>query len=390
MSRVTIATKKAKHVNKFGKLILGDGTVFEGNGFGYPKTVFGELVFNTGMVGYNETLTDPSYSGQILTLTYPLIGNYGVPDLAQRDNDGISKHFESSKIQIRGLVVHELSTIASHWNLSLTLDEWLYNEKIPGISGIDTRELTKKLRTSGVMMAALAVSDNPIDEKKVKRELAKAPNYNSEEFMDEVSTKKEEVFGGEPKSVVVIDTGVKNAIIRNVRKIGYKVIKVPWNTGIEKILSYDPKGIVISNGPGDPKKCKATIKTAKSLISKNIPTLGICLGAQILGLAGGAKTYKLKYGHRGQNKPCINLENKQVYVTSQNHGYCIDPKSLKKSNFKLWFTNADDKTVEGIKHKKKKCIAVQFHPEASPGPYDCEFVFEELKNLMEEGRPAKE
>ena len=147
MSRVTITTKKAKHVNKFGKLILGDGTVFEGNGFGYSKTVFGELVFNTGMVGYNETLTDPSYSGQILTLTYPLVGNYGVPDLAQKDSDGISKHFESDKIQIRGLVVHELSNIASHWNLALTLDEWLYNEKIPGISGIDTRELTKKLRT---------------------------------------------------------------------------------------------------------------------------------------------------------------------------------------------------------------------------------------------------
>lgn len=389
MSRVTITTKKAKHVNKFGKLILGDGTVFEGNGFGYSKTVFGELVFNTGMVGYNETLTDPSYSGQILTLTYPLVGNYGVPDLAQKDSDGISKHFESDKIQIRGLVVHELSNIASHWNLALTLDEWLYNEKIPGISGIDTRELTKKLRTSGVMMAALVVSDSPIDEAQVKRELVKAPKYNSEEFMNTVSTKNDQVFGNDPQTVVVIDTGVKNAIIRNVRKIGYKAIKVPWNTTIEKILSYNPKGVVISNGPGDPKKCKETIKTAKSLISKNVPTLGICLGAQILGLAGNAKTYKLKYGHRGQNKPCINLENKQVYVTSQNHGYCIDPKSLKKSNFKLWFTNADDKTVEGIKHKKKKIIAVQFHPEASPGPYDCEFVFEELKHLMEEGRAAK-
>ncbi len=358
-------------------------------GFGFSKTVFGEIVFNTGMVGYPETLTDPSYNGQILTLTYPLIGNYGVPDPEIKDNDGISKFFESDKIQVRGLVIHELSLVASHWNLSLTLDEWLYNEKIPGISGIDTRELTKKLRTKGVMMAALVVSDKEIDEKKIEKQLSDAQNYNSEEFMDDVSTHKDEVFGKEQDSVVVIDTGVKNAILRNIRNIGYKVIKVPWNTSIEKILSYNPKGVVISNGPGDPQKCPDTVKTAKSLIEKNIPTLGICLGAQIIGLAGGADTYKLKYGHRGQNKPCVNLENDQVYVTSQNHGYCINPDSIKNSEFDLWFTNADDKTVEGIKHKKQKCIAVQFHPEASPGPNDCKFVFEKLKNLMEEEKSAK-
>ncbi len=389
MSRVTITTKKAKHVNKFGKLILDDGTVLNGMGFGFSNTVFGEIVFNTGMVGYPETLTDPSYNGQILTLTYPLIGNYGVPDPEIKDNDGISKFFESDKIQVRGLVIHELSLVASHWNLSLTLDEWLYNEKISGISGIDTRELTKKLRTKGVMMAALVVSDKEIDEKKIKKQLSDAQNYNSEKFMDDVSTHKDEVFGKEKDSVVVIDTGVKNAILRNIRNIGYKVIKVPWNTSIEKILSYNPKGVVISNGPGDPQKCPDTVKTAKSLIEKNIPTLGICLGAQIIGLAGGADTYKLKYGHRGQNKPCVNLENDQVYVTSQNHGYCINPESIKNSEFDLWFTNADDKTVEGIKHKKQKCIAVQFHPEASPGPYDCKFVFEKLKNLMEEEKSAK-
>ena len=389
MSRVTITTKKAKHVNKFGKLILDDGTVLNGMGFGFSNTVFGEIVFNTGMVGYPETLTDPSYNGQILTLTYPLIGNYGVPDPEIKDNDGISKFFESDKIQVRGLVIHELSLVASHWNLSLTLDEWLYNEKIPGISGIDTRELTKKLRTKGVMMAALVVSDKEIDEKKIKKQLSDAQNYNSEKFMDAVSTHKDEAFGKEKDSVVVIDTGVKNAILRNIRNIGYKVIKVPWNTSIEKILSYNPKGVVISNGPGDPQKCPDTVKTAKSLIEKNIPTLGICLGAQIIGLAGGADTYKLKYGHRGQNKPCVNLENDQVYVTSQNHGYCINPESIKNSEFDLWFTNADDKTVEGIKHKKQKCIAVQFHPEASPGPYDCKFVFEKLKNLMEEEKSAK-
>ena len=385
MQRVSrIPTKKAKHANKFGVLILEDGTIFEGMGFGYSTTVFGEAVFNTGMTGYTEALTDPSYSGQILTLTYPLVGNYGVPDPVAKDSDGIRKNFESEMIQARGLVVHELSLTASHWNLSLTLDEWLYNEKIPGISGIDTRELTIKLRTSGVVMAALTVSDTPIDVSELKKKLASAKKYNDEEFMNIVSTKEPQTFGSESESIVVIDAGVKNAILRNVRSLGYKVIKVPWNYSIEKILSYNPKGVVISNGPGDPLKCGETMKTAKSLIEKNIPTLGICLGAQILGLAGGANTYKLKYGHRGQNKSCIDLDNNQVYVTSQNHGYCIDPESLKNTDFKLWFTNADDKTVEGIKHKQKKIIAVQFHPEASPGPFDCIFIFEELKKLIGE------
>ncbi len=389
MSRVTISTKKAKFANKIGKLILDDGTVLEGQGFGYSTTIFGELVFNTGMVGYTETLTDPSYRGQILTLTYPLVGNYGVPSPQQMDGNNMPKYFESDKIQARGLVIHELSMTASHWNLAMTLDEWLYNEKIPGIAGIDTRELTKKLRNSGVMMAALVVSDTDVDVEKIKQQLHSAKKYDSEEFMNEVSTKSEVSYGNENETVVVIDTGVKNAIIRNIRDIGYKVVKVPWNTTIEKILSYNPKGVVISNGPGDPQKCPDTISTAKSLIEKNIPTLGICLGAQIIGLAGNADTYKLKYGHRGQNKPCVNLENNQVYVTSQNHGYCIDPDSLKNTDFNMWFKNADDDTVEGIKHKKQKCIAVQFHPEASPGPYDCKFVFEELKNLMEEGDAAK-
>jgi carbamoyl-phosphate synthase small subunit len=266
----------------------------------------------------------------------------------------------------------------------MTLDEWMNNENVPGISGIDTRQLTKILRQSGVMMGALVVSENEIDEDKVKEQLNSAINYNDEKFMDQVSTKKIQIFGKDKKNVVLVDIGAKNAIIRNIRELGYNVIKVPWNTSIEKIESLDPQGVIISNGPGDPEFCQETIKTAKTLIEKNIPMLGICLGAQIIGIAGGAETYKLKYGHRGQNKPCINLDDNQVYVTSQNHGYCINPDSLEKSQFDLWFTNADDKTVEGIKHKDKKCIAVQFHPEASPGPYDCKFVFDKLKKLMEE------
>jgi carbamoyl-phosphate synthase small subunit len=353
-------------------------------GFGFSTTTIGEIVFNTGMVGYTETLTDPSYSGQILTLTYPLVGNYGVPSFEKRDADGIPNHFESEKIQARGLVVHELSTTASHWNLSMTLDEWMNNEKIPGISGIDTRHLTKTLRQSGVMMGALVVSETEIDENLIKKQLDSAINYNDEKFMNVVSTKEVQTFGNDKKNIVLVDTGAKNAIIRNIRELGYNVIKVPWNTSIEKIESLNPEGVIISNGPGDPEFCQETIKTAKTLIEKNIPMLGICLGAQIIGIAGGAETYKLKYGHRGQNKPCINIEDNQVYVTSQNHGYCINPDSLENSEFDLWFTNADDKTVEGIKHKDKKCIAVQFHPEASPGPYDCKFIFDKLKKLMEE------
>lgn len=384
MTRVTIATRKSTHINKFGKLLFDDGTILDGIGFGYPTTAFGEIVFNTGMVGYPETLTDPSYRGQILTMTYPLVGNYGVPDPNLTDNHGISKYFESDTIQARGLIIHELSHTASHWNLHMTLDEWLYNEKIPGITGIDTRQLTKKLRTSGVMMGALVVSDSEIDTKKVKDELANVTHYNSEKFMNMVSTKEEQIFGDGEKSIVVIDTGAKNAILRNILDMGYKAIKLPWNTSFEKIKSYNPSGVIISNGPGDPQKCQETIHTAKNLITNNIPTLGICLGAQIIGIAGNTQTYKLKYGHRGQNKPCVNLESNQVYVTSQNHGYGITPESLESSEFDLWFTNADDKTVEGIKHKTQNCIAVQFHPEASPGPYDCKFVFKELEKMMEE------
>ena len=387
--RVKIATRKSSHAKKFAKLILNDGTVLDGQGFGRSATVFGELVFNTGMVGYAEALTDPSYNGQILTLTYPLVGNYGVPDPDQTDADGISKYFESDRIHARGLVVHELSLSASHWNLAMTLDEWMHKEGIPGISGIDTRDLTKRLRTGGVMMAALVVSDVEIDTEQIKKELVSATGYDAEKFMDIVSTKEARTFGDQKECIIVIDTGAKNAILRNIRSLGYRAVLLPWNSTYEEILSYNPSGVVLSSGPGDPQKCPDTIQTVKKLIKHNIPTLGICLGAQIIGIAGNAKTYKLKYGHRGQNKPCVNLENNQVYVTSQNHGYGITPESLKESDFELWFTNADDKTVEGIRHKTQRCVAVQFHPEAAPGPYDCRFVFEELKRLVEEGSTAK-
>jgi carbamoyl-phosphate synthase small subunit len=365
--------------------MLEDGTVFEGVGFGYPSEITGEVVFNTGMVGYTETLTDPSYRGQILCMTYPLVGNYGVPSFEVKDENGLPKFFESDHIQTKGLLLHDLSDVASHWSAIKTLDQWLYEEKIPGIYGIDTRALTKKLRINGVMMGAIIVSNEQVDDVRLKK-LVSSAKYEGLNFMPEVSTEVPQEYGEKGKEcIVVIDTGVKYSIIRNIIRTGYRVVRLPWNTTYDQVMSYNPRGVVISNGPGDPKVCRGTIKTATKLIRTATPTLGICLGNQILALAGGANTYKLKYGHRGQNKPCVDLRSNMAYVTSQNHGYGIDPKSLKGTGFKVWFSNADDHTVEGIEHVNKPVIAVQFHPEASPGPYDCMFVFDRFREIIATG-----
>lgn len=378
-----IPTLQVTYSGYAAKLILEDGSVFDGVGFGYPSETAGEVVFNTGMVGYIETLTDPSYKGQILCMTYPLVGNYGVPSPDVKDEYGLPKFFESDRIQAKALIIHDLSDVASHRSCVKTLDQWLYEEKIPGIYGIDTRTLTKKLRVHGVMMGAVVVSENAIDDVRLKKALDTA-RYEGLNFMPEVSTNEPRAYGDQGKDcIVVLDTGVKYSIIRNIMRTGYRVVRLPWDATYEQIMSYDPKGVVISNGPGDPKICTDTIKTAKKLIKESTPTLGICLGNQILALAGGADTYKLKFGHRGQNKPCIDRRNNQVYVTSQNHGYGIDPKSLGKTGFKVWFANADDGTVEGIEHKSKPLIAVQFHPEASPGPYDCMYVFDRFKEVID-------
>jgi carbamoyl-phosphate synthase small subunit len=380
-----IPTLKQTYTGYAAKLMLQDGTVFDGIGFGYPSGIAGEVVFNTGMVGYTETLTDPSYRGQILCLTYPLVGNYGVPSYDIKDEHGLPKFFESDRIQVKGLVIHDLSDVASHWSCIKTLDQWLYEEKVPGIYNIDTRELTKKLRQHGVMMGAIVVSENAVNESLLKKMLASG-KYEGLNFMPEVSTKGAQEYGDKDKDcVVVLDTGVKYSIIRNIMRIGYRVVQLPWHATYEQMMSYNPKGVVISNGPGDPKVCTSTIKTASKLINTSTPTLGICLGNQILALAGGANTYKLRFGHRGQNKPCVNLRDNQVYVTSQNHGYGVDPKSLGKTGFKVWFSNADDNTVEGFEHKSKPIIAVQFHPEASPGPYDCMFVFDRFREIIVNG-----
>jgi carbamoyl-phosphate synthase small subunit len=369
--------------------MLEDGSVFDGIGFGYPTKVAGEVVFNTGMVGYTETLTDPSYRGQILCLTYPLVGNYGVPSMDVKDGFGLSKYFESEQIQVKGLAIHELSSTASHWSCTRTLDEWLYDERIPGIHGIDTRELTKKLRMNGVMAGAIEVSEQEIDGAKLQ-DMIKNESYDKTNFMPEVSTSEPQEYGDKSLDcIVLLDTGTKYSIIRNILRTGYRVVRLPWNATYEQVMSYKPKGVVISNGPGDPKVCKSTIKTAEKLIKSSAPTLGICLGNQILALAAGADTYKLKFGHRGQNKPCIDKNSNQVYVTSQNHGYGIDPESMKKTGFKVWFSNADDSTVEGIEHSSKPIIAVQFHPEASPGPYDCMFVFDRFSQIIKSSEGSK-
>jgi carbamoyl-phosphate synthase small subunit len=384
----------------------------KGIGFGYPTYTEGEVVFNTGMVGYTETLTDPSYRGQILCLTYPMIGNYGVPDFNLKDEFGLPKFFESTAIQVRGLIIQNLSTSASHWTSIKTLDEWLYDQRIPGIYGVDTRELTKRLRVHGVMMGAINVNAIGISKRSVKsaavggeirstaqgtklsipsiKEQLEGSSYEGVNFMPEVSTEEAKFYDPlveDSKStnknrIVLLDTGTKFSIIRNLLSLGFSVVRVPWDTDYHSLKVYDPVGVVISNGPGDPEICVATINMAKKLIEESIPTLGICLGNQILALAAGAKTYKLKYGHRGQNKPCLDKNSNTTYITSQNHGYGIDALSLHNTDFTTWFYNPDDKTIEGIKHNSKPIIGVQFHPEASPGPYDCMFVFERFKDII--------
>lgn len=377
--------------------MLEDGSIFDGIGFGYPAEIVGEVVFNTGMVGYTETLTDPSYRGQILCLTYPLIGNYGVPSAEETDEFGLPRFFESDSIQVRGLIIHDLSVVASHWSCVKTLDEWLYEERIPGICNIDTRELTKKLRINGVMIGAISIrafqevsaANSEIEVRSRLSGLIKNQPNDQQNFMPEVSTSIPREHGDKARdTLVLLDTGTKNSIIRNILRIGFRVVSLPWDTSFEEVMLYKPKGIVISNGPGDPKVCKTAIKTAGELIRASIPTLGICLGNQILALAAGADTYKLKFGHRGQNKPCIDLRSNRTYITSQNHGYGIEPESLQGTGFKVWFSNVDDHTIEGIEHESKPIIAVQFHPEASPGPYDCIFVFDRFKELLDDFNKA--
>lgn len=353
-------------MDKKGKLILEDGTELEGNVFGFPKSTAGEVVFNTSMVGYPESLTDPSYRGQILTLTYPLIGNYGVP--GNEKEHGLMKYFESDRIQVNGLLISDLSEQYHHWAAKKSLDSWMKEYEIPGIYGIDTRMLTKKLREKGVMLGKLVI-DKDLD----------FEDPNKRNLVSEVSIKEKTIYNDKgKKTMILIDCGTKNNIIRSLIRRNMRVIRVPWDYNF---LKESFEGIVISNGPGNPKMCDKTIENVKKAMDKEIPIFGICLGNQILALAAGGDTYKLKYGHRSQNQPCIEKGKTRCYITSQNHGYAVDMKSL-SNDWEEWFFNANDNTNEGIKHKSKHFMSVQFHPEVTPGPGDSEYLFDEFLKLI--------
>lgn len=349
---------------KKSSLYLEDGTCYPGYSFGAEKSVFGEVVFNTGLVGYNETLTDPSYKGQILVFTYPLIGNYGVP--GERKEHNLSYFFESDKIHVSGVIVSRCSS-SNHWNSVKSLSQWLQEHHIPALQGIDTRALTKRLRSKGTMLGKIVWE--------------KEPDFydpNKDNLVKKVSISHPRVYNSQGKiKVIVVDCGVKNNIIRSLVRRNCCVIRVPWDYNF---FDYSFDGVLISNGPGDPKRCPQTVSLIRKCLDKEIPTFGVCLGHQILALAAGANTYKLKYGHRSQNQPCLQVGTRRCFITSQNHGYAVETGSL-PSDWIPWFVNINDNTNEGIKHKCKPFLSLQFHPEHSPGPVDTEFLFDAFLEL---------
>lgn len=369
-------------------LILADGTVFRGQSFGAKKDTDGEVVFNTGMVGYPESMTDPSYRGQILTFTFPFIGNYGVPSEAKNEW-GFSKNFESEEIHMRAIICQNESRDFSHFNAVSSLHEWMVHHEIPGISGIDTRALTKKLRETGVMLGHIVQDEAIVDSGTWKAEKIEDPNDRNlaaDVCCTEVITyepSKADFPLGPIASIVAYDCGIKRNILRSWLKRGVTVHRVPWDYDLKSSqLKYD--ALFLSNGPGDPKKCTATIEQIRYALGKGIPTFGICLGNQLLALAIGGDTYKLKYGHRGANQPCIEWKDgkptKRCIITSQNHGFAVSDKL--PSGWQVWFTNANDGSVEGIRHESGKFFSVQFHPEAAPGPEDANYLFDEVLAVL--------
>ncbi len=351
---------------KEAKLILEDGTEFKGFAFGCEKSNAGEVVFNTAMTGYPESLTDPSYKGQILVATYPLVGNYGVP--GDKSSENILEYYESDKIQVSGLVISEYSKEYSHWNAEKSLSDWMKEHKVPGVCGIDTRELTKIIREKGSMLGKIIIDNKDVG----------FYNPNKENLVDLVSIKEKQVYGNGKYKILLIDCGVKNNIIRNLLKRDTTVIRVPWNYDISQ-EDYD--GLFISNGPGDPIQCKITVDNLKIAFQNDEPIFGICLGNQLMSLAAGAKTYKLKYGHRSHNQPVLHLESNRAYITSQNHGFAVNNETL-PDDWEPNFINLNDNTNEGFKHKTKPFFSTQFHPEASGGPTDTDFLFDEFIDLI--------
>ena len=339
------------------ELRLEDGSSAAGRLCGFAKSVAGEVVFNTGMVGYTEALTDPSYSGQILVLTYPLVGNYGVPPA-----------FESERIHAAALVVSELAHEYSHAEAEKSLPRWLEEQGVPCLAGVDTRALTKRLRSRGAMLGRLVAGDDDIA----------LDDPNQRNLVAAVSTRERVVYPGAGKTVVLVDCGCKASILTELRARGLTVIRVPWDYDF---LDEEFDAVLVSNGPGDPAACAPTIAHLRRALAADRPVFGICLGHQLLALAAGARTYKLKFGHRGHNQPCREEGGSRCYITSQNHGYAVDTDSL-PLGWEPWFTNANDGSNEGMRHRARPFMSVQFHPEAAPGPVDCAGLFDQFVSMM--------
>lgn len=355
------------------KLVLEDGQEFKGYQFGYSKSTAGELVFNTAMTGYPESLSDPSYRGQILVATFPLIGNYGVP-IAKKNNEML-EFYESNEIHIEALVISQYTEDFSHWNAEKSLHEWMVENKIPGIYGVDTRKITQTIRDKGSMKAKILTDEEDVsfvDTEKIH-------------LVDQVSIKEKQVYGNGDLKILLVDCGVKNNIIRSLIQHGATVIRVPWDY---PFVDEDFDGLFISNGPGNPTQCEATIDHLKIAMEMDKPIFGICLGHQLLALAGGASTYKLKFGHRSHNQPVLYQPTQKAYVTSQNHGYAVDEASLGKE-WEPTFRNLNDDTNEGLRHIYKPIFSTQFHPEASGGPTDTKFLFNDFMEMVKMKKNAK-
>lgn len=372
-------------------IALEDGRVFEGRAFGAPGERTGEVVFNTSMMGYQEILTDPSYCGQIVTMTYPLIGNYGVNE----------EDFESAKPQVEGFIVKETSRLFSNWRAQKSLDEFLKENNISGVEGVDTRALTRHIRRAGAMKGILSTED--LDKDRLIEKARTSPGLVGRDLVKEVTCKRPYSWShpqpktstqrtGEPFKVVVVDCGVKRNILRSLADLNCEVEVVPAHTTAEEILTMQPDGLLLSNGPGDPAGVPYVVETIRTLIHHSpltthpVPIMGICLGHQILGLALGGKTYKLKFGHRGGNQPVKDSSTGKVSITSQNHGFCVDINSLKDKEVELTHINLNDHTLEGMKHKRHPIFSIQYHPEASPGPHDAQSLFIEFIERMKKNR----